>query len=168
MLQTILILATLFVAALLLVGWTASRPRGRQFVPLGNVAEGFHPAVKTYFTDAAVATRYLLGKIGTDSSHVALAGVGDIPLGIISDEAAAAEDAVAVQLFGLHKEGALAVASAAIAAGAFIVAAADGKVRTLPATTGTYYIIGRALKAAAADGDPLEFTPCFPVQRVVA
>jgi hypothetical protein len=47
------------------------------------------------------------------------------------------------------------------------VADASGKVRALPGTSGTYYIIGRALNAPAADGDIAEIDPCAPIQRVV-
>lgn len=165
--HTLLLIASLLVAVSLFASWIASRPRGAQFTPLANVAEGFQPAAKTYLADAAIATRHLLAKIGSDASHVALAGVGDIPLGFVTDEAAAAEDPVNVRLLGLHQEGAIGIASAAIAAGDLLVPAANGKLRTLPAAAGTYYITGRALKAAAADGDQVELVPCFPVQRVV-
>lgn len=156
------------VAAAFISTWIASRPRGGQLRPLANIAEGFAPSSKTYLTDGAISTRFLLAKIGSDSSHVTLAGVNDVPLGVIADEAAVAEDAVAVRLFGLQSEGGIGVAGAAISAGDLLVPAANGKMRTLPGTSGTYYVIGRALKAAGADGDPIEFVPSFPVQRVVA
>jgi len=60
------------------------------------------------------------------------------------------------------------VASAAITAGDLVSGAANGKLRTLPTSAGTYYVLGRALNAASADGDSVEFVPSFPVQRVVA
>ncbi|HEY1110814.1 MAG TPA: capsid cement protein [Opitutaceae bacterium] len=156
------------IAVALLASWIASRPRGGLLRPLANIAEGFAPSNKTYLTDSAISTRFLIAKLGSDVSHVTLAGVNDVPLGVIADEAAAAEDAVAVRLFGLQGEGGIGVASAAISAGDLLVPAANGKLRTLPGTSGTYYIIGRALKAAGADGDPIEFVSSFPVQRVVA
>lgn len=161
-------LALILVAILALVAWIASRPRGAQLVPLGNVGEGFQPADKTFLTDAAIGARGLLVKKGTDANHVALCGVGDIPLAFTRDEASAAEEIVTCGFLGLQKEGAQFVASAAIADGDLLVAAANGKVRTLPGAAGTYYIIGRAIKLAAADGDPVEAIPCFPIQRVVA
>lgn len=133
-----------------------------------NIADGTHERAITRLTDAAITTRFLLGKIGSDANHVAACGVADIPLGVITDEANAAEDPVAVALFGATNETRKAVASAAIAAGDFIVSAASGKVRTLPGAAGTYYIIGMALVAATADGDVIEFDSCVPVQRVVA
>lgn len=166
--NTALTLILALVAIALLVSYIASRPRGAKFTPLANVAEGFIPPVKTYLADTAVGTRYLLAKPGTDENHVGICGVNDIPKGIFTDEAEAAEDSVAVALFGMHKDGALGIASAAIAVDAFVVPAANGQLRTLPATTGTYYIVGRCTKAAANAGDKVEFVPCFPIQRVVA
>lgn len=159
------ILGVLLVVALF-VSFVGSRPRGAQFTPLANVGEGFQPASQTFLTDGAFAERYLLVKGGSDVAHVALCGVGDIPKGIAHDSAAAAEESVTVHKFGLHKEGAKGVASGAIDPEDLLVPAANGKVRELPAAAGTYYIIGRATKAAV-DGDPVEFTPCFPIQRVV-
>lgn len=165
--NTLLILLSLIVAIGLFASWLASRPRGRQLTALANVASGFQPNRLTYLADAAIGTRYLLVKIGSDASHVALCGAADVPLGVATDEPAAAEEGVSVNLLGVQQECQIGIASAAIAAGAWIVPAADGKLRTLPAGAGTYHIIGRALKAAAADGDDVEFIPCFPTQRVV-
>lgn len=157
---------SLFVAALALTSWAASRPRGTRLHPFGNVGEGFQPAKKTFLTDGQIATRNLVGKFGTDSAHVAVAGVSDLPIGLIADEAEAAEQGVAVHLFGLQERGLVGVASGAITAGDQLVAGAAGTLRKLPATTGTYYIVGRALKDAA-DTAPVEFVSCFPIQRVV-
>lgn len=165
--NTLLAITMILVAILALCSWVASRPRGRQFTPLANVADGFQPAVQTRLCDAALASRYLLLKIGSDANHVAACGVGDIPVGFGLDTTDAAEDSVAVSKFGLQTEGALGVASGAIAAGDLLVPGANGTVRTLPVAAGTYYIIGRATKAAA-DTDQVEYTPSFPIQRVVA
>jgi hypothetical protein len=159
-------IALLIVAALALSAWAASRPRGHQLQGLVNVAEGFQPAIKTYLADAAIATRYLLVKKGSNAAHVAVAGVGDIPIGFATDTPEAAEDGVAVAKFGLLREGALGIASGAIAADDFLVPGAAGTVRKLPVTAGTYYIIGRAT-ADAADTTQVEYTPTFPVQRIV-
>ena len=158
---------SLFVAALALTSWAASRPRGAQFTPLANIGEGFQPAKKTYLSDGAISTRFLVGKIGSDSGHVVAAGVSDIPIGLIMDEADAAEQGVTVALFGLQERGLVGVASGSITAGDQLVAGASGTLRTLPGTTGTYYIVGRALKDAVTTA-PVEFIPCFPIQRVVA
>lgn len=134
---------------------------------LANVGFAQHIGATTKRADAAMAIRYVLVKIGTDANHVAVAGVADIPWGVATDEAAAAEDLIAVAFLGAQSKTLPMVASAAIAAGDMVVAAANGKIRTLPATTGTYYIIGRACEAAGADLDVIEVDPTFPIQRVV-
>lgn len=162
---SLLIMAVSLLALLATCVWLAKR---NSLTLLANVAEGTHQNALTRLADAALATRFLLVKIGSDANHVAACGVGDIPLGIATDEPAAAEDPVNVELLGVGERTLLGVASAAIAAGDLVVAAASGKLRTLPTAAGTYYIMGRALGAAGADGDTIEFVPSFPVQRVVA
>lgn len=163
----LLTIALILVAILAFVAFIASRPRGAQMTPLGNVAEGFQPNNKGFLSDGAITARGLLVKKGTDTNHIALCGVGDIPLAFTRDEAAAAEEIVNCGFLGVQQECAQFVASAAIADGDLLVAAANGKVRTLPVAAGTYHIIGRAIKLAAADGDAVEAVPCFPIQRVV-
>lgn len=134
-----------------------------------NIAEGTHPTgCITKLADVALTRRHLLVKIGTDADHIAINTASDIALGVVDDKAEAAEDAVNVQLLGQKEGTILMVAGAAIAAGAMVVGTAAGKVITLPASTGTYYILGRALAAAAADGDEVEIAHSFPIQRVVA
>lgn len=148
------------------------RLRGRrgffgQRLVAANIGEGIHDeGIITLRADAVIGSRYLLGKAGTDSDHIDLCGVGDIPKGIIEDEAAAIEDPVKVALLGACEGTRRGVASGAIAADDMLVAGALGTVRTLPVANGTYYIIGRAVRAAA-DGEKVEFSPSFPVQRVV-
>jgi hypothetical protein len=159
----------LALALVALVGaWSKGFLRGG-LVSFGNVAEGTHAGNITKKSDAAIATRFLLVKKGSDVNHIAVAGGADIPLGICTDEAAAAEDLVNVNLLGSIRDTQLAVAAAAITSGAFVVcdATATGKVRTLPGSAGTYYIVGRALTDAGADGDLVEIDPIPCVQRVV-
>jgi hypothetical protein len=141
----------------------------RTHYEFANIAEGtFENGCMTRLTDAAITRRHLVVAVGTDINHVALAGVSSIPLGVVDDEAEAAEDPVNVQLLGNKPGTVLMVASAAITAGAQVVTAADGKIRTLPVATGTYHIIGRALEAAGADNDVINVQHCYPTQRVVA
>lgn len=163
--NNLLIVVGVILSIALLLSYLNSRPRG-QFTSLANVAEGFQPPVQSFLSDAAFAARYLLVKGGSDAAHVALTGVGDIPKGFILDTTAAAEEPVSVSKFGLHEEGVIGVASGAIAVEAMLVPGANGTVRTLPVAAGSYYIIGRATKAAA-DTDLVEYTPCFPILRVV-
>ena len=114
-----------------------------------------------------ISTRYLLGKIGSTAGNIAIAGAADKPIGVITDEAAAIGDFVDVDLLGSAKETKIMVASAAIAAGDYLMPAANGKVATMSASAGTYYCVGRALKAAAADGDQIEVDPIAAIKWVV-
>lgn len=164
--KNLLKLCVLPIAALLSAGDRLIRGPRYEFA---NIAVGTHPTgCITKLADAPLARRHLVVRIGSAITHVAVAGAADLALGVVDDEAEAAEDPVNVQLLGQKEGTVLMVASAAIAAGALVVTAADGKIRTLPVATGTYNIIGRALEAAGADNDVIEVAHCFPIQRVVA
>lgn len=164
--NSLIVLSLLVAMACVLCTSLASRPRGRHLTALCNVGEGFQPARRTFLADAVFAERYLLVKTGAAATGVALCGVGDIPKAYTLDEPAAIGDEVAVAMLGLQSEGAIGVASGAIANDALLVPGANGTVRTLPVAAGTYHIIGRATKAAA-DTDQVEYTSCFPIQRIV-
>ena len=163
----LILLTAALIAAVAIAGRIAiARRRSRWQV--ANIAEGVSPTGKrTMQADAVGTARNLFVKIGSDSNHYALAGTADIALGVIGDQADAIDDPIAVDLLGVNEGTKLITASAAIAAGDMLVTAANGQARTLPATTGTYYIIGRAIEAAGAAGDVIQFVPCFPIQRVV-
>jgi len=144
------------------------RALGTPPLPIANIGEGTHDGTITKLATAAVTVRYGLVKVGADADHFAVAGTADIPWGVCVDEPTAAEMPAAIDILGCRDRTVLMVASAAIAAGAYVVAASsNGKIRTLPGTTGTYYIVGMALNAASADGDLVEVAHCIPVQRVV-
>lgn len=132
-----------------------------------NIAEGTHMGKISKKADAAIATRYLLVKFGTDVDHVAVNGANDKPLGISTDESAAAEDLLTVAFLGAAGETRKCVVSEAIALTDELWTAAGGKVQNVTATAGTYYKVGRPLQVGAADGDVIEFEPCFPVAIVV-
>jgi hypothetical protein len=164
---TLLIPVAASAAAVAVVATTPAVKR-RRFVSAINIGEGTHKNAKTYKADAAVATRFLLAKIGSDAGHSAACGANDIPIGVITDEAAAAEDLVAVELLGISNRTLLMVASEAITAGEAVYTAAGGKVQDLPAGAGTYHKVGHALTAAAADGDLIEVQHCAPIATVVS
>jgi len=145
----------------------------RAFTPppvlIANIAEGIHGDGKvTKLTDAAITTRYLLYKPGSDANHAAVSGASEIPLGTIADEASAAEEAVAVNVLGSTPGTLLMVASEAITQGEHVFTAASGKVQDLPAGAGTYYELGIALTASGADGDLIEVAHCVPRKTVVS
>lgn len=120
-------------------------------------------------TDGGIITRFpttaftvpnLVAGVGTTAGlNIApCAATGVVPLGFVPDTGAVGE-ATAVQT-GLGSV-VLGVASAAIAADVLVYTAAGGK---LSSTGGTgKYLMGRSLKAAAADGDEFPLIPCFPV-----
>ena len=150
-----MILGALLLAFLATCVWLAKRNSGLTF--LANIAEGTHSGAITKLTDAAITARHLLYKLGTDAAHVAVSGAADLPWGTIDDEAAAAEENVAVQLLGKGSSKRM-VASAAINAGVAVYAAASGKV----AASGSV-VVGISLSAATTDGDIIEVVDVAPV-----
>ncbi len=142
-----------------------ARARLRSF---SNALPGTHFGSITRLTDAAVSTRFLLGRAGSDEAHVALCGASNVPLGVIDDTASAAGEDVAVQLLGSAGCTLRMVSAAAISAGSLVYAAANGKVSVLPSSAGTYYCVGLALIPATGADELIEVDPCVPVRTVVA
>jgi len=143
----------------------------RRLVEMPNQYSGARThanGVITQFADAAIALEFAAVKVGSDASHVVITAAStDVPLGIAESKTDAAEDAVAVRLFGKGGDTKVAVAGAAILRLARVICTAAGKLITLPTAGGTYYVVGRALTAAAADGDQFELDDCHPVPVVV-
>lgn len=165
MITNVILLAALAILCLALGVGNLKRPRVLLF---GNIAEGCHPEGRIgKLSDAAITSRYLLGKAGSDADHVAVCGASDVPLCIIEDEASAAELPISTARLGATDGTSKMVASEAIAVHARLVPAASGQVKALPAAAGTYWVVGRAEAAAAAAGDEFEVTPCFPHQVTV-
>jgi hypothetical protein len=135
---------------------------------MGNPAVGIHEGPIAKLADEAITDRNLLGKFGSDVDHVALCGAAELPLGVIEDEAAAAEDPVAVALLGCTGRTVRMVASEAIDYGEEVFTAASGKVQDPPTVAGTYYRVGRAIQAATTDGDEIEVIPYTPTAYVVS
>ncbi len=112
--------------------------RGLTFA--ANIGEGFHETgVLSLFPDTAIPARYTLVKRGSDGQHIAIAGVADIPLGIATDSTdlltGDISKPLAVRLFGATVGTTRAVAAGVIALDAFVVAAANGQVQQLAAST---------------------------------
>ena len=145
----------------------------RRLVEMPNQYSGARThanGVITQFADAAIALEFAAVKVGSDASHVVITAAStDVPLGIAESKTDAAEDAVAVRLFGKGGDTKVAVAGAAILRLARVICTAAGKLITLQTTVnGTYYCVGRALTAAAADGDVFELDDCHPYPVVIA
>ena len=170
------ILSILIVAACILLGvhllarW-AQGFRRAGLMSASNVAEGTHPGPISKLADAAIATRHLLVKWGTDGDHIAICGASDRPLGTVIDEVATADLAsqrLSVDPLGMNEETRLGVASEAIALTDDLYTAAGGKLQNLPTAAGTYYRVGVPLTTAAADGDLIEYVSCTPVAVTVS
>jgi hypothetical protein len=127
---------------------------------VANIAEGRHTTGNiAKLTDAAHTTRYLVVKRGSDDGHVAIANAQtDVPYGVCTDEAAAAEAPVNIFICGPGEGTVFMVATGAIAVNdwLFVGAAGAGKVSPIAGTAGTYFPIGRALTAATTSGDLVE------------
>lgn len=157
------------VVALAVILWSAIQ---RAFAPppvvIANIAEGTHGDGRiSKLTDAAITTRYLLYKPGSDDNHIAACGASEIPLGTVADEATAAEQLVAVNVLGSSGGTLLMVASEAITVGEHVYTAASGKIQDVPAGAGTYYEVGIALTAAGANNDLIEVAHCVPRKVVI-
>ncbi|MDD2763481.1 MAG: DUF2190 family protein [Opitutaceae bacterium] len=161
----------LLFAGALLVSWARGFRRRGRLIPAintlpGNVGTSKHS--RRYLASAAVATRYLLAKLGADAEHIAVvAATSDQPIGVMTDEAAAAEDPINVELLGVTGRTLPLVAAGAIATGADVYQTAAGKVDVKPTAAGTYWRIGTALTAATADGDPIEVATSRPRKLIV-
>ena len=130
---------------------------GERREALANIAEGTHEYAKSMLTDAAITTRGLLYKIGSDANHIAVCGTTDVPIGIVNDEATAAEAEISVQLIGRGATK-LMVADGVISAGALVYVGATGFV----SASGTQ-IIGISLNATTTEGNPIEVIDVPPV-----
>lgn len=131
---------------------------------------------ESLFADAAITFPFAIVKTGSDDRHfAATANVADIPRGVVMHDTVSSDDVAAlikktVAVFGLFPESLPVPASAPIAAGAQVVAdpANPGKAMQLPATAGTYYVIGRARFAVVTAGDPVSLIHQVPVAVTVA
>lgn len=157
-----------FVRAMEALQLKTQRMFGASRLVAANIAEGTHAAAINKLTDAAITTRHLLYKRGSDDNHIAVAGASDTlcPIGTIDDEASAAEENVAVQLLGKGPTKRM-VASEAITVGDEVWTAASGKVQDRTATAGTYWIVGTALSAASGDGEIFEVQCCAPIRITI-
>lgn len=102
---------------------------------------------RSFLADNAVA-QYRVVKVTSTGCDVATAATDKV-VGVEQNGCAAAEQAV-VKFLGTSKV----VASAAVSVGDLVTATTGGKVVTT--TTDHNVIVGRALEAAAADGDVIE------------
>jgi len=125
-----------------------------------NIAEGTHSGNITQYLETTITARYLIAKAGTASGKITLCGSGDKPFGIITDEGVLT-DPVNMALLGCAQNTLLVKTAGAISAGDDVVVGSGASAIALPASAGTYYVIGQAV-ADAASGALVELDPCTP------
>lgn len=142
------------------------RFRGREQC-FANISEGTHPTGNiTRTSDAVIAERYRLAKVGAAAGAVDVCGAADTPIGVITDEVGTIGDNVNVKLLGTGHGTVRMVASGAISEGALVEPAANGRVQTLGAGAGVHHIVGRALQAAANAADVIEVDHFYFIRDV--
>jgi hypothetical protein len=129
-----------------------------------NVAEGTHEGSATFLAAEPIGTAHVL--VALQGNEVHPAASGELPIGVVTDEAAAAEDPVNVQLLGGNST-VLIGAAAPISAGTFVIGAANGKIIPLPATAGTHRVVGIALTSATLAGEMVEVLTGLPSNIVI-
>jgi hypothetical protein len=164
--NALLIIAITLVAIFALVAFVASRPRGHQLTPLANsITSGTHSGDMQIVLEEAVARRHLMLKKGAADNGALICTAADKPMCLAEDQGAIADN-IAMHRLGMGGRTALGVASGAIAANARLSPAAGGKIRTLPAGAGTYWVCGEAIEAAA-DDEEFEGIFCAPYQVTI-
>lgn len=123
-----------------------------------NIGEGTHEGNVTKKATAAIASRYLIAKFGADIDHIDICTQATVPIGIITDEASAAEGLVNVEfLIGPQTKKVQAAAALVIGIPVYVLAA--GQVGTPAGSSGIAYQVGWTITAAAAQGDIVEIIP---------
>lgn len=134
-----------------------------------NIGEGTHEDSISLLSDEAHGRHLIMTCVSaSDTDHYAICAAGEDPIGVCPDEVASDEvgEARAIRLLSRGATVKM-VASEIITKGERVYTAAAGKVQDLPAGAGTYYLLGKALTAAGADGDVIEVESCFPVATVI-
>lgn len=134
-----------------------------------ETAAGTHK-VLTRRSDAALTSRHLLVKAGSDALHAAVCGAGDYPIGSTTDSPAAAEEILNVNPLNNSEYTRRLRCATALAANIDVYTAANGFVQGEPAAAGTYYKVGRTVALAvqeAANSYVVEVAPCAPVKLIV-
>ncbi len=122
---------------------------------------------RTYLADAAISTRHLLGKVGSDAQHIALvSAAANMPVGVIQDEPAA-EGSASVALLGAAPGTILMVSGGTFSDQVDVYSKGDGTIIAEPSTAGTYWKVGRAQKAATASDQEIPVEPCTPVKLII-
>jgi hypothetical protein len=156
-----LILAFLLVLPVLAVMARAWSVKFKNVATNGATDKLLEDGKVSLITEAAFATRYLLGAKGTASGSAILCTAALIPLGPCVDEPANGDYATFL-LLGAARGTVFMIASKAIAENTNVYATAGGKI-TDAVVTGAYWV-GKTAPycSAAADGEKVAVIPRFP------
>jgi hypothetical protein len=158
------------VGVFLVERFTRKLPIGRRLVAVNTLPANVGSTVRSrrFKAAAAMATRYVFVKAGADDEHVAaIAAASDKPIGVITDEAAAAEDPINVELPCTERTLPMPAKVAINTLNSDLYMSADGKVGLKPTAAGTYWKVGRNLTLATAENDPVEVELCEPRKLIV-
>lgn len=165
------LLVALTVGALLVIAigisavcYRACKYRGR-IRTFANIAEGVHGDGRvTKKATAAIATRYLLCKLGADADHIAVSTVaGEKCHFVCTDEPAAADDYVEADVLGCADGTIRMVCGGAVTFGDALESVGNGKVQ--PINVGAnHYEVGTALQSGVLN-DVIEVAHCHPIHR---
>ncbi len=118
------------------------------------MSQGYVDTNYKAMTAGAAIGVHILVKVASDKAEIA--GLADVPVGTLVEQAFADGDVVSVAL--LSKAGTLkCVAAAAVAQGAKVYCRAAGKVDDV--ATSSAVLVGVAMEAAGAAGDIIEVMP---------
>jgi hypothetical protein len=149
-----------------LLGFTGRREEvANEASTAGTHTNGIIPLI----AEATLASRYLLVRPGAAADGIIVNIATQRPWGVCLDEPtydASKVTKAAVALLGCAPGTVKMRANAAIAVGAPVYTAAAGKVS--PTYGATLFLVGRAVTAAAADGDIIEVAHCFPMVNAAA
>jgi hypothetical protein len=171
---TNIILALLLLTVAAIAFYRHRRSLGEFFANVVTITSvnTFQEGRKTYLADNPFTSRYLLCKIGSDASHIDICTSSDVPLGVVPDMTPTTDVGgnltypLPVNLFPVTNTTERLIAAGPVAVGQFVSPAPAGQVQLTPASTGTYYVVGRALTTALAAGDMIEVSPMFFKDRV--
>lgn len=114
--------------------------------------------------EAAFSVRYLLAKKGSATGSIDICGATDEPFGVCLDTPGIG-DRAAVRASGVGAGTQTMIASKALADGVRVYTTAGGKITDT--AVNNCRLVGKTHGTAAADGDPVEVIPCFPVLTTV-
>lgn len=160
-------------AAVVVHRWAVDSRVGRRALLVAAINDlpqnvGSSRESRRYLASGALATRYVFVKAGADDRHVAaIAAASDMPLGVLTDEATAAEDPVNVELPITPRTLPLVAGGAIPALQVDLYMTAAGKVVVKPTAAGTYWRVARNKTLAGGDGDPVECELLPPRKLIV-